>query len=60
MKDLVVNLTKTPMKSVVMDVVVVDVIRKFGMLLSMSSSKKLRRTMHMDMSYATIQVFGGI
>jgi hypothetical protein len=35
-KDLVVSLFQLPMKSVVMDIVVVDVPPKFGMLLSRS------------------------
>ena len=35
-KDLVVNLSQLPMKSVMMDVVVVDIEPKFGMLLSRS------------------------
>jgi len=33
-KDLVVNLTQVPMKSVLMDIVVADISPKFGMLLS--------------------------
>ena len=33
-KDLVVNLTQLPMKSVIMDIVVADIPPKFGMLLS--------------------------
>jgi len=58
-KDLVVNLTQLPMKSVVMDVVVADIPPKFGMLLSRSWSKKLGGTLQMDLSFATIPVFGG-
>lgn len=41
-----------------MDVVVVDAPTKFGMLLSRSWSAKLKGTMQMDLSYATILVFG--
>ena len=41
-----------------MDVVVVDVPVKFGMLLSRSWATKLKGTLQMDMSYATIHVFG--
>ena len=41
-----------------MDVVVVDVPTKFGMLLSRSWETKLKGTLQMDMSYATIYVFG--
>ena len=41
-----------------MDVVVVDIPPKFGMLLSRSWAIKLKGTLQMDMSYATILVFG--
>jgi ribonuclease HI len=58
-KDLVVSLFQLPMKSVVMDIVVVDVPPKFGMLLSRSWIKRLGGTLQMDLSYATIPVFGG-
>jgi hypothetical protein len=47
------------MKSVVMDIVVVDVPPKFGMLLSISWIKRLGGTLQMDLTYATIPVFGG-
>jgi ribonuclease HI len=58
-KDLVVSLFQLPMKSVVMDIVVDDVPPKFGMFLSRSWIKRLGGTLQMDMSYATIPVFGG-
>jgi len=58
-KDLVVSLSQLPMKSVVMDIVVADIPTRFGMLLSQSWSKKLGGTLQMDMSCATIPVFGG-
>jgi ribonuclease HI len=58
-KDLVVTLFQLPMKSVVMDIMVVDVPPKFGMLLSRSWIKRLGGTLHMDLTYATIPVFGG-
>jgi ribonuclease HI len=58
-KDLVVSLFQLPMKSVVMDIVVVDVPPKFGMLFSRSWIKRLGGTLQMDLSYATIPVFGG-
>ena len=58
-KDLVVSLTQLPMKILVMDIVVADIPSIFGMLLSRSWSKKLGGTLQMDMSYATILVFGG-
>ena len=56
-KDLVISLHQNPKKSVVMDIVVADVPAKFGMLLSKSWSTKLKGTMQMDYSYATILVF---
>jgi ribonuclease HI len=58
-KDLVVSLFQLPMKSMVMDIVVVDVPPKFGMLLSRSWIKRLGGTLQMDLTYATIPVFGG-
>jgi hypothetical protein len=57
-KDLVVSLSQIPTKNMVMDVVVVDIPPKFGMLLSRSWAAKLKGTLQMDMSYATIPVFG--
>ena len=57
-KDLVVSLAQIPSKSLVMDVVVADIPPKFGMLLSRSWVAKLKGTLQMDMSYATIPVFG--
>jgi hypothetical protein len=59
-KDLVVSLFQFPMKSVVMDIVVVDVPPKFWMLLSRSWIKIMGGTLQMDISYATIPVFGGV
>jgi ribonuclease HI len=58
-KDLVVTLSQLPMKSVVMDVVVVDIPPKFGMLLSRSWAKKVGGSLQMDLTYATIPIFGG-
>jgi ribonuclease HI len=58
-KDLVINLAKLPMRSMVMDVVVVDIPPKFGLLLSRPWRKRLGGTLQMDLSYATIPVFGG-
>jgi hypothetical protein len=58
-KDMVVTLSQLPMKSVVLDVIVADIPPKFGMLFSRSWSKKLGGTLQMDLSYATIHVFGG-
>jgi ribonuclease HI len=53
-KDLVVS-----MKSVVMDIVVVDSPPQFGMLLSRYWIKRLGGTLQMELTYATIPVFGG-
>jgi hypothetical protein len=47
------------MKSVVMDIVVVDVPPKFGMLLSRSWIKILGGILQMDLTYDTILVFRG-
>ena len=57
--DMVVSLAQLPMKSVIMDVVVADITPKFGLLLSRSWAKKVGGTLQMDLSYATIPVFGG-
>ena len=56
-KYLVISLHQIPEKSIVMDIVVADVPVKFGMLLYRSWSTKLKGTMQMDFSYATIPVF---
>jgi hypothetical protein len=58
-KDMVVTLFQLPMKSILMDVVVVDVPPKIGMLLSRSCIKIFRGTLQMDLSYETIPVFDG-
>jgi hypothetical protein len=58
-KDLAVTLTQASMKTMVMDVVVADIPPKFGCLLSRSWMKRLGGTLQMDLSYATIPVFGG-
>ena len=42
-----------------MDVVVADIPPKFGVLLSRSQTSKLKGSLQMDMSYATIPVVGG-
>jgi hypothetical protein len=58
-KYLVINLSQLPMRSMVMDVVVADIPPKFGLLLLCSWSKRLGGTFQMDLSYATVPVFGG-
>lgn len=57
-KDLVVSLEQIPAKNVLMDVVVAEILPRFGMLLSRSQGAKLRGTLQLDFSYATIPVFG--
>ena len=46
------------MKNVLMDVVVVDIPPRFGMLLSRSWVAKLKGTLQLDLSYAMVPVFG--
>jgi hypothetical protein len=58
-KDLGFTLYQLPMKSIVMDIVVADAPPKFGMFLSRSWIKRLGGTLQIDLSYATIPVFGG-
>jgi len=57
-KDLVVLLSQIPSKNLVMDVLMADIPPKFGILLSRSWVVKLKGTLQMDMSYATILVSG--
>jgi hypothetical protein len=58
-KDLVVTLAQVLVKSVLMDVVIVDIPPKYGLLLSRSWGAKLGGSLQLDMTYATIPVFGG-
>jgi hypothetical protein len=58
-KDLVVSLAQLPMKSVVVDIVVADIPPKFGILMSRTWAKKVGGSLQMDLTYATIPVFGG-
>jgi ribonuclease HI len=58
-KDLVVHLAQILVKSVLMDIVVADVVVNYGMLLSRSWVSKLGGSLQIDMTYATIPVFGG-
>jgi hypothetical protein len=50
-KYLFVALSQIPSKNLIMDVVVVDIPTKFGMLLSRYWDAKMKGTMQMDMSY---------
>ena len=56
-KDLCVNLAQIPAKNLVMDIVVVDIPPKYGMLLSRSWGAKIQGNLQLDMSYDTIHVF---
>ena len=49
-KHLVINLSQLPSKSIVMDVVVVDIPPNFGLLLSRSWSKRIGGALHMDLT----------
>jgi len=57
-KDLCVSLVQYPNKTILMDVVVADIPPKYGMLLSRSWGAKIQGSLQLDMSYATIYVFG--
>jgi ribonuclease HI len=58
-KYLVVGLAQILAKNILMDVVVTDIPSKYGMLLSRSWGAKLGGSLQLDMTYATIPVFGG-
>jgi hypothetical protein len=58
-KDLVISLFHLPIKSVIMDIVVADIPPKFGILFSRSWIKRLGGILQMDLTYATILMFGG-
>lgn len=57
-KDVVVSLDQISAKNVLMDVVVADIPPRFGVPLSRSWGEKIKGTLHVDFSYATILVFG--
>ena len=56
-KNLCFSLTQLSEKNLVMDVVVVDIPPKYGMLLSRAWAAKIQGNLQMDMSFATIPVF---
>jgi hypothetical protein len=58
-KYLVVTLAQVPVKSILMDVVIIDIPPKYGLLLSRSWGDKLGGSLQLDMTYAMIFVFGG-
>ena len=55
---LCVTLAQIQAKSIVTKIVVADISPKYDMLLSHSWGEKLQGTLQMDMSYATIPIFG--
>ena len=57
-KDLCITFSQIPDKSLVMDIVVAKIRHKYGMHLSCSWGAKLQGTLQMDMTYATIPIFG--
>jgi hypothetical protein len=56
--DLCITLAQILAKSMVMDIVVAGIPPKYGMLLSRSWGAKLKGILQLDMSYATIPIFG--
>jgi hypothetical protein len=56
-KDLCFTLAQILAKSMGMDIVVANIPPNYGMLLSRSWGAKLKHTLQLDMSYATIPVF---
>jgi hypothetical protein len=58
-KYLVVNLSQILVKNSLTDVVVANVPTKYGMILSRSWGEKLGGSVQLDMTYATILIFGG-
>ncbi len=58
-KDLVVNLDQILVKSVVMDIVVVNIAARFGMLFSRSWGPNIGSSIKLYLTYAAIPIFGG-
>jgi len=58
-KDMVITLAQLPVKSIMMDILVGDVPSNYGTLLSRTWAGKLGGNMKMDITYATMHVFGG-
>ena len=52
-------MAQIPAKSVVMDIVVADIPARFSMLLSRSWGTKIGGSVKLDLTYATIPIFGG-
>jgi len=58
-KNIELNLSWILVKSIMMDVVVVEVLSNYGILLSRYWGGKLGGTLQLDMTYAIVPVFGG-
>ena len=58
-KYVAVSLAQITTKRIVMDVVVADILARFGMLLSRSLGKNLGGVLKLDFTYAVILVFTG-
>jgi hypothetical protein len=58
-KYLVVTLAQVSVKSILMDVVIADITPKYGLLLFRSWGAKLGGSLQLDMTFATIPIFGG-
>lgn len=58
-KDVEVNLAQIPLKTILVDVVVSDVLVSYGMLLSRSWGAKLGGALQLDMTNASIPIFEG-
>ena len=53
-KEVVAGLAQLHVNTILMNMVVANIPPKLGMLLSISWAAKIKGTMHMDMTYATI------
>jgi hypothetical protein len=58
-KDLVVTMAQIPRKCVMMDAVVTNVPSNYGMLSSRCWGAKLGENIRLDLTFATISVYGG-
>ena len=58
-KDMMVSLAQILARSLVMDVVVADILARFGMLLSRSWGAKLGGVLKLGFTYAIVPIFGG-
>jgi hypothetical protein len=58
-KDMVVTLAHLPGKIIIMDAVVVDAPKNYGVMLSRTWEINLGGTIQMDITYAIVPFFGG-